>query len=199
MPVLSKRAHQKQHAGGRDQQADPVGGDVGGHAGGLLALGQALDAKRIDHDVLGRGHRRDQQRAERDEQRRACRIGQREQQDRADQQQLREHQPAAAAAESAREDRHMQRIDQRRPDEFQRVGRADQRKQPDGAEIDAGFAHPDQQRRSRQRQRQPGRKAEHQHDQHARLQINGPRLAPGGRGGFPGEAEAVSGAVMRGC
>ena len=91
----------------------------------------------------------------------------------ADQQQLREHQPAAAAAERAGEERHMQRIDQRRPEKLQRVGRADQREQPDGAEIDAGFAHPYQQRRSRQRQRQPGGKAEQQHDQHARLQIDG--------------------------
>ena len=182
MPVLSNRADQEQHAGGRDQHADPVGRDIGRHAGGLLALGQAFDAKRIDHDVLRRRHRRDQQRAERDEQRRARRIRQRQQQDRADQQQLREHQPAPPAAERAREDRHMQRVDQRRPDKFQRVGRADQREQPDGAEIDAGFAHPHQQRRSRQRQRQPGRKAEQQHDQHARLQVYRPRLAPGGGG-----------------
>jgi len=36
----------------------------------------------------------------------------------------------------------MQRIDQRRPEKFQRVGRADQREQADGAEVDAGFAHP---------------------------------------------------------
>ena len=137
---------------------------------------------------------RDQQRTERHEQRRARRIGQREQQDRGDQQQLREHQPAAAAAEQRGEERHMQRVDQRRPDEFQRVGRADQREQPDGAEIDAGLAHPHQERRSRQRQRQPRRKAEHQHDQHARLQVDGRRLAPG-RGGaaaaFSGEAAVI--------
>ena len=70
---------------------------------------------------------------------------------------------------SAREQRHMQRIRQRRPQEFQRVGRADQREQPDGAEIDAGFAHPHQKRRSRQRQRQPGGKAEQHDDQHPRV------------------------------
>ena len=87
---------------------------------------------------------------------------------------------------AAREQRHMQRIDQRRPQEFQRVGRAHQREQPDGAEIDAGFAHPDQQRRSRQRQRQPGGKAEQQHDQHAALQINRQAVAPGGAGGSVG-------------
>jgi hypothetical protein len=74
----------------------------------------------------------------------------------------------------------MQRIDQRRPQEFQRVGRADQREQADSAEIDAGLAHPHQQRRARQRQRQAGGKAEQQHDQHARLQVDRKALAPGG-------------------
>ena len=189
-----ERAHHEQRARGRDQHADAIGRDIGRHAGGLLALGQAFDAKRIDHDVLGRRHRRDQQRAERHEQRRARRIGQRQQQDRADQQQLREHQPAAPAAEGAREERHMQRIDQRRPEKFQRVGRADQREQPDGAEIDAGFAHPHQQRRPRQRQRQAGRKAEQQHDQHAPLQIHRQPSRQEARGAvaFSGEAEAAS-------
>jgi len=76
----------------------------------------------------------------------------------------------------------MQRIDQRRPQELQRIRRAHQREQPDGAEIDPGFTHPDQQRRSRKGQRQPGGKAEHQHDEHARLQVDGEALAPRGAG-----------------
>ena len=97
----------------------------------------------------------------------------------------------------AREERHMQRIDQRRPQEFQRVGRADQREQPDGAEIDAGLAHPHQQRRSRQRQRQPGGKAEQQHDQHARLQIDGEAVAPGGAGS--GGCSVAVGSCGFGC
>ncbi len=176
-------ADQKQRARGRDQHADSVGRDIGCHAGGLLALGQAFDAKGVDHDVLGRRHRRHQQRAERNEQWRARRVGQRQEQNRDDQQQLREHQPAAPAAEGAGEQRHMQRIDQRRPEKFQRVGRADQREQADGAEIDAGLAHPHQQRRARQRQRQPGGKPEQQNDQHPPLQIHGKPIAPGGGGG----------------
>ena len=40
--------------------------------------------------------------------------------------------------------------------------------------------HPDQQRRAGQRQRQAGREAEEQHDQHARLEIDRERLAPAG-------------------
>ncbi|MGY2939716.1 hypothetical protein ACVWZ6_009318 [Bradyrhizobium sp. GM6.1] len=157
MPVALEAGDDEQRAGGRDQHADAIGRDIGRHAGGLLALRQALDAEGVDHDVLRRRGRRHQQCAERDVERRARGIGQRQQQDRCDQQQLREQQPAAAPPEGAREQRHMHRIDQRRPKEFQRVGRADQRKQPDGLEIDAGFPHPHQQRRARQRQRQPGR------------------------------------------
>ncbi len=85
--------------------------------------------------------------------------------------------------------RHVERIDQRRPQEFHRVGRADQREQPDGAEIDAGLAHPHQQRRAGQRQRQARREAEEQNDQHARLEIDRERLAPAGFcGGFVGVA-----------
>src|ERR1700733_1776137 len=50
----------------------------------------------------------------------------------------------------------------RRPEEFDRVGRADQRKQPDGAEIDFRLGHPHEQRRARQRERQARRKPEKQ-------------------------------------
>ena len=189
----------EQRAGGRDQHADAIGRDIGCHAGGLLALGQALDAEGIDHDVLRRRHRRHQQRAERDIERRARGIGQRQEQDRDNQQQLREQQPAAPPAERAGEQRHMQRIHQRRPEEFQRVRRADKSEQPDGAEIDAGFPHPHQQGRPRQRQRQPGGEAEKQHDQHPRLQVHGEAVAPRGGGGSVPAEEVASGAVMGRC
>ncbi|MEY9678256.1 hypothetical protein ABIE93_008190 [Bradyrhizobium elkanii] len=179
-----KAADDEQRAGGRDQHADAIGRDIGRHAGGLLAFRQAFDAEGIDHDVLRRRCGCDQQRGERREPRRARRIGHRQHQDRRDQQQLREQQPAAAAAEHLREQRHVQRVDQRRPEELQRVRRADQRQQPDGAEIDPGLLHPDLQRRARQRQRQPRGEAEQQHDQHPRLQVHGKTVAPGGGGGL---------------
>ena len=172
-------AHQEQRAGGRDQHADAIGRDVGRHAGGLLVLRQALDAEGVDHDVLRRRGGGDQQRAERDQAGRGGRIAGAEEDDRRHQQDLREHQPAAAAAEPARQQRHVERVDQRRPQELHGVGRADQREQADGAEIDAGFAHPHQQRRARQRQRQSGREAEEQHDQHARLEIDRERVEEG--------------------
>src|ERR1700688_1701880 len=50
----------------------------------------------------------------------------------------------AAMSEAPRQQRHVERIDQRRPEKFDRVGRADQREQADGAEIDPGLPHPDQ-------------------------------------------------------
>jgi len=91
---------------------------------------------------------------------------------------LRKQQPAASTAELVREEWHVQRIDQRRPEEFQRIGRPDQRKKSDGAKIDAGFAHPDQQRRTRQRQRQAGGKAEKHDNEHPALQIDCKTLTP---------------------
>ena len=48
-----------------------------------------------------------------------------------------------------------------------------------GPEIDPGLPHPYQQRRSRKGERQSRGKAEQQHDQHARLEIDGPAVAPG--------------------
>ena len=65
------------------------------------------------------------------------RIAEAEEHDRHDQQNLRQQQPAAPPAEAPRQNRHVERIDQRRPEEFYGVGRADQREQTDGAEIDA--------------------------------------------------------------
>ncbi len=111
--------------------------------------------------------------------RRDRRIAGAEEHDRRDQQKLRQQQPAAAAAETPRQKRHVERVDQGRPQEFDGVGRADQREQADGAEIDAGLRHPDQQRRARQGQRQAGRKAEEQDDKDAPLEIDGERVRHG--------------------
>ncbi len=73
-----------------------------------------------------------------------------------------------------------QRIDHRRPDELERVGQAGERQQPDGAEVDAAVGHPHAQRLAGQRQRQAGREAEQQHDQHARAQVDRQRFPEGG-------------------
>jgi hypothetical protein len=69
-------------------------------------------------------------------------------------------------------DRYVEGVHDGRPQELDGVRRTDEREQADGAEVDAGFPHPDQQCRARERERQPGREAEEQHDQHARLEID---------------------------
>ncbi len=83
----------------------------------------------------------DQKRADRDEQRRDRRIADSPRSTiAAISKSLRQQQPAAAPAEAPRQERNVERVDQRRPEEFDGVGRADQREQADGAEIDAGLA-----------------------------------------------------------
>ena len=167
----------------RHHHADAVGRDVGRHAGGLLGGLEALDPERVDHDVLRRRRRGDQQRAERDQPWRRRGIAECEEHDGGHQQDLRQHQPAAPPAEPPGKQRHVERVDDRRPQEFQRVRRANQREQADGREIDAGLAHPHHQCRARQGERQSGRETEEQDDQDARLEIDGKRVAPGRRGG----------------
>ena len=85
-PEILEAADQEQRAGGRDQHADAIGRDVGRHAGGLLALVEALDAEGVDHDVLGRRGGGDQKRADRDQPGRGRRIAQAEKHDRRHQQ-----------------------------------------------------------------------------------------------------------------
>src|SRR3569623_2516842 len=94
---------------------------------GLFALVEALDAERVDHDILRCGRRSDHQRAERDNPGRGRRIVDAEEQSRGAQQQLRQDQPGAPPPEPAREDRHVERVADRRPQNLERVRRADQR------------------------------------------------------------------------
>ena len=163
------RAHQEQCPGCRDQHADAIGGDVRRHAGGLLVFRKAFHAEGIDHDVLRCRGRSDKQRAECNERRRGGRIAKAQKYDRRHQQNLREHQPAAAATEQARQNRRVECVGQRRPQKFHRVGRADQCEQSDGGKIDTGLAHPYEQRRAGKGQRQARRKPKKHDDQHARL------------------------------
>jgi hypothetical protein len=114
-PEAFEAAHQEKGAGGRGQHADAISRDVGGHTGGLLAFRQALDAESVDDDVLRGGRRRHQQRAQRDQPRRAYRIAEGKQYNRRDQQELREQEPATAPPEQGGQHRHVERIDHRRP------------------------------------------------------------------------------------
>ena len=174
-------AHQKQRACGRDQHADAIGGDVRRHAGGLLVRPAGFRCgRRRRRCPASRKPPRPAAPPRTPRTRHPDRIAQPEQDDGEDQQHLREHQPAAAAAEQARQHRHVERVGQRRPQELDGVRRAGQPEQADDAEIDAGFLQPHRKRGARQRQRQPGREAEEQHDQHARLEIDRGRVEDGG-------------------
>ena len=95
---------------------------------------QAFDAERIDDDVLRRGGGRDQQRAERDEPRRRSPDRSRPSNTIAAISRICDStsQPRRRPS-SARQHRHVERIDQRRPEKFDGVGRADEREQADGA------------------------------------------------------------------
>ncbi len=149
-----------------------VGGDIAGHAGGLLAGVQAFDAEGVDHDVLrGRGgghqHRAEQRRTG------AMSSGSLSPSSTIaaiEQQLARTPASRAGGPAASRQHRHIERIDQRRPEEFDGVGQADQREQADGGEVDAALGQPHRQRRAGQRQRQAGGEAEQHHDQHARLE-----------------------------
>jgi hypothetical protein len=131
------------------------------------SLVSRLDAEGVDHDVLGGRSGRHQQRADRHRERRRHRSRCRED-DRDGEQKLRKHEPAAPPAEPAREPWHVEGVHQRRPEKLDRVGQADEGEQADGAEIDAAVGHPKCQRGARERQRQPGGKAEEEDDQNAR-------------------------------
>ena len=98
-------------------------------------------------------------------------------------QKLRKYQPAAPAPKRARQKRNVERIDQRRPQELESVGQADQGIEPDRAQIHPALGHPDRKRCAGKRERQAGRKAEQNDDQHARLQIDRECVGPGGFGG----------------
>ena len=106
----------------------------------------------------------------------ADRIARAEEEDRRHQQELAGDEPAAAPPELAREPRHLERIDDRGPQELDGVGQADEGEHADGAEVDAAVGHPHSERLAGQRQRQARREAEQQHDEHARAGIDGERI-----------------------
>ena len=82
--------------------------------------------------------------------------------------QLAEDHPAAAAAEPA-EHRRVDAIDDRRPEELQRIGQPDPRQEADRRQRRARVAQPVAERVAAEKERQAGREAEHEHHRHLRL------------------------------
>jgi hypothetical protein len=167
-----EEADDTHHTGRRYEQRKPVGHDIAAHPGGLLVGAQALHPEGVDHDVLGGRDRGDEHRGKGDQQRRSQRIEPAEHDDRRDQQQLGEYEPAPAPAQKPAEHRDAPGIDKGSPQELQRVGKPGQRIEPDRRQVDADVGHPQHQRRGGQRQRQPGREAEQRHDEHLPLEID---------------------------
>ena len=76
---------------------------------------------------------------------------------------LRQQHPAAPASEAA-EERRVDPIDDRRPEELERVGEADPREEADRLERRALVAQPVAERVAGQQERQAGREAQREHD-----------------------------------
>ena len=81
----------------------------------------------------------------------------------AGQRQLRQHQPAAAPAEP----RQIEAVHQRRPQELEGVGQADQAQEADRGDVQPVHAQPGLHRLAGQRQRQARREAEQRDDDQA--------------------------------
>jgi hypothetical protein len=147
----------QRHAAGEDHR-EAVPHHEQRRADAALARRQQVDAVGIDDDVLRRadeGHQHAQSREEGQRQR-GRDVGQREQ--RHGQQGLREHDPAAATPEQ----RQVDAIHQRRPQELEGVGDADQREEADGRHVQAVHREPGLHRQARQGQRQAGGEAHHE-------------------------------------
>jgi hypothetical protein len=145
-PESDEATHQEQRAGARNQHRDAIGGDVRRHAGGLLVLGQAFDAERIDDNVLrGRGGC-DQQGCAGDKPWRRGRVVDRKQYDRDEQKDLRQHKPPAAPPEQAREQGDIKCVDCWRPQRLRPIRRSHGCEQADRPDVHAGFRHPGLQR-----------------------------------------------------
>ena len=100
------------------------------------------------------------------------RVGKAEPQDRQRQRRLDHQRPAAPPPEPRRDPRQRQPVDHRRPQEFEAVGKAHQREQPDRGQRHADIGEAQRQRRAGQRQRQSARKPHQQDRDEARLAVD---------------------------
>ena len=150
----------------------------GGHEAELLGAARAFDAPRVDRDVLRRGGEShdDRERAEHDQ---ACLRPERTiiatrpamTPNCASTIQLRRlpSRPSTGSSNA---------VEQRRPDELQRIRETDPRDEADRRELGAFVAQPCAERVARQQERQAGRKTERDHREHARLAERRQDVAP---------------------
>jgi len=123
----------------------------------LLVRFQNLDTERVDDDVLARRQKRNDDRHHCGRPRIDARIGEAERKDGDGEARLDQQRPRTATAQTARKSAQRQPVDDRRPQEFERIGRADKGKNADRGAAHARFGKPKRQRAERQRQRQTRR------------------------------------------
>ena len=92
------RLHQKKRAGGGNQHADAVGGDVGGHSGGLFVFRKAFDASVTTMSCVADAVATKARRA-RPARARGGGIARAQEYDCSHQQDLREHEPPASPSQ----------------------------------------------------------------------------------------------------
>ncbi len=122
---------------------------------------QQVGAVGVDHHVLRRRHERDRDRQQRECLRRALGRGAGEHEEPQRQRQLRRDQPAAPPTQP----RQVEAVHQRRPQELEGVGQADQAQEADRRDIQALDRQPGLHRLPGQRQRQARREAEQRDDE----------------------------------
>ena len=169
---------QPQHASTGPDHGQPVAGLVGGGQRRLpIGIGR-FDAKRVERNVLRGRTKGDRERTPDDGLQSDARVIERHRHQPRHHCQLRQQKPTAAPAQPAREQRDRQPVHQRRPDPFEGVGQADPAQVANGGAVNAGLAQPETQRAQHQQQGQPGGKAQQQHAQARRLQVNLERGQP---------------------
>ena len=168
-------------AGASHDHAEAVSKNVIGRHRTLQIVRRGFDTVSINDDILGRRRKSNQQCNQRHRDKIIRRIGIRDTDQAADDASLTDKHPAAALAEKFRQNGYRQAVDDRRPDEFQRVCDADPAEKADPRFADTPILA--SQADSVPNTRRSGRPAENPRKQHhddARLQVN-PRLRPASR------------------
>ena len=175
--------HERGHAEIGDRPSRPVGDEQGPRPGAhqrqtvaqvrgrrhdALQIGAGgIDAPSVDDDVLGRGADRNEEGAEAEEDEAARRVGRGHEREREGDGDLRRDHPRAPAADACAEDRHVETVDERRPEEFQGVGERQIAEEADRLDVHVRIGEPRRECAEHEQQRQAGREAEGQHQDDA--------------------------------
>ena len=194
-----------EHARAGPDHGEPVAGLIHRRQCRLLLDPGRFDAIGIERDVLRGGREGDDERGDGQGAQPMLRVAEGHRNQAADDDGLGNEQPGASPAQSARQQRQRQSIDQGRPDPLEAIGQADPREVTDRGAIDAGFAQPERQRAQHQQQRQAGGEPEEEHAQRRRFGVDAQYVAPRAtwrralRGGFGLVGRRGRGWARHGC